>query len=683
MFPALLAAKGLWLLAAAVPLIALYVLKTRRKTVKVSSAAMYDLARREAKARVPWKRLTPETSLLLQLLALILLALAFSRPVSKGATYDADAVVVVIDRSASMAARVRPIASDPSNASPTRMTRAKEEAAKLLDRLGIGAEVAVVVAGRDARVVATLQRGAKAAKASLAGIEAGLLEGDVEPALDVARDLLRGRTGKRRVVLFTDGSFARPPTWLAEEGGAELDVVPIEAGPREGNVGIVRVDVRRGPSSQGPDHVDVAVTLAAFGTPEEGRTRWVTLRRMDRPEPLDARKVEIPAGEPGHGAVTLGFSPAADGSDELATLAIELAPGDALALDDKVQLVVPPPRRMPVTLASLGVGGSTWLARALVADPDVKLDKVHTAALAQATVEAWSLVVTVDTCPTTAPGGGDLLIVNPPPGNCWGRTVGAAVSGADLPAITSWSPSDPRLRYVELEGVKLGRVVPIAPLGADATKGAALLGAAALVRAEQLAVIADASTLDRTVTLWGFDPADGDLARRAAFVLLARDAVDMARTRRDRSWAPSARAGVAARITAAAGAKEVVARRVGAPVTEIAARAPVLEGVALLEGLDQMGPYVLEGSATPAPLTVALLAEQESDVVRNDPPVSRRVGAPGGGVAAGKNPVEIARARADLRWLVALFAAVVLAGDALWLTRRGARAVARLARRKA
>ncbi|MBK7396778.1 MAG: hypothetical protein IPJ34_10870 [Myxococcales bacterium] len=118
-------------------------------------------------------------------------------------------------------------------------------------------------------------------------------------------------------------------------------------------------------------------------------------------------------------------------------------------------------------------------------------------------------------------------------------------------------------------------------------------------------------------------------------------------------------------------------------MTEIAARAPVLEGVALLEGLDQMGPYVLEGSATPAPLTVALLAEQESDVVRNDPPVSRRVGAPGGGVAAGKNPVEIARARADLRWLVALFAAVVLAGDALWLTRRGARAVARLARRKA
>lgn len=683
MLPALLSLKGLWLLTAAVPLIALYVLKTRRKTVRVSSAAMYDLARREAKARVPWKRLTPETALLLQLLALILLAIAFARPVSKGATYDADAVVVVIDRSASMATRVRPIASDPANSSPTRMTRARAEALKLLDSLGIGAEVAVVVAGRDARVIATLQRGAKAAKAAVVQVEAGLVEGDVEPALDVARDLLRGRTGKRRVVLVSDHAYARPPTWLAEEGGAELDVITIEPGPREGNVGIVRVDVRRGPSAQSPDRVDVAVTLAAFGAPEDGRTRWVTLRRMDRPDPLDARKVEIAAGEPGHGAVTLGFSPAADGSDELATLAIELAPGDALSLDDRVQLVVPPPRRMPVVLASLGVGGATWIARALAADPDVKLDKVHTAGLGTATVEPWSLVVAADTCPTTVPGGGDVLVVNPPPGTCFGRTVGSAVSGAELPGITSWSPSDPRLRYVDLEGVKLGRVVPIAPVGADAQKGAALLGPAALVRAEQLAVVADASTLDRTITLWGFDPADGDLARRAAFVLLVRDAVDVARGRRDRSWAPTARAGVAARITAAAGAKEVVARRVGAPVTEIAARAPVLEGVALLEGLDTMGPYVLEGAATPAPLTVALLAEQESDVVRNAPPVIRKVGAVAPAPGTGKNPVEVARARADLRWLVALFAALVLAGDALWLTRKGARAVARLTRRKA
>jgi len=677
----LLLPKAMWLAAAALPLVLLYVLKTRRQRVRVASAALFDLARREAAARDPWKRLVPELALLLQLLALLLLALAFARPVSKSAGYDADAVVIVLDRSASLGARVRPVSSDKAGSSPTRMTRAKEAANKLVDELGIGAEVAVVVAGRDAQLAAPLTRGGKRAKVAIAGVEAGLVEGDLQAALDVARDLLRGRAGRRRVVLISDGALSRQPTWLDEEGGAGLDVALIDAPPpgaaREGNVGIVRVDVRRGPTASATDRVEVGVVLASFGAPQDGRTRFVTLRRIDRATALDAQKVEISAN--GHASVTLGFSPASDGSDELATLAIELSPNDALLLDDFAQVVVPPSRTMPVVLGSFGVGGATWIAKALGADPEVRLSKTTPDKLFTANAEPWSLIVVADSCPQSVPGGGDVLVVNPPPGICAGRTVGAAVSGAALPPITSWSPSDARLRYVDLDGVKLGRVVPIAPLGGDATQGASLLGSAALVRAESLAVIADASTLDRTVTLWGFDPGDGDLARKAAFVLLLRDAVDVARARRDRSWAPSTRAGVAARVVAAAGAKEVVATRL--PGNEVAARAPVLEGVALLEGLDRPGPYALTGAATGAPLTVSLLSEQESDIVRVVDPVRQKVSALGTVPAAKQAEVSAIRARADLRWIVAAVAAVFLALDALWLTRRGARVVARLGRR--
>lgn len=675
----LLLPKAMWLAAAAVPLVLLYVLKTRRQRVRVASAALFDLARREAAARDPWKRLVPELALLLQLIALILLALAFARPVSKSAGYDADAVVIVVDRSASLGTRVRPLPSDKTGSSPTRMTRAKEAANKLIDDLGIGAEIAVVVAGRDAQLAAPLTRGGKRAKEAVAAIEPGLVEGDVQAALDVARDLLRGRAGRRRVVLITDGALARQPTWLDEEGGAGLDVAMIDAPPaggaREGNVGIVRVDVRRGPTASVADRVEVGVVLASFGAPQDGRTRFVTLRRIDRTTALDAQKVEI--AENGHASVTLGFSPASDGSDELATLAIELSPNDALILDDFAQVVVPPPRIMPVLLGSFGVGGATWIGKALAADPEVRLTKTTPDKLFNA--EPWSLVVVADSCPQSAPGGGDILVVNPPPGQCAGRTIGAAVTGAALPPITSWSPSDARLRYVDLEGVKLGRVVPIAPLGGDATQGASLLGPAALVRAESLAVMADASTLDRTVTLWGFDPADGDLARKAAFVLLVRDVVDVARARRDRSWAPSARAGIAARVVAAAGAKEIVATRL--PSNEVAARAPVLEGVALLEGLDRPGPYALTGAATGAPLTVSLLSEGESDIAHVVEPVRQKVSALGTVPAAKQAEVNAIRARADLRWIVAAVAAAFLALDAMWLTRRGARVVAKLGRR--
>ena len=688
---ALLLPKALWLAAAAVPLVLLYVLKTRRRKVRVASAAMYDLARREAAARDPWKRLTPELALLLQLLALLLLVLAFARPVSKGAALDADAVVIVIDRSASMGSRVRPTATDKDGSAPTRLTRAKEKGLELLDQLGVGAEIAVVVAGRDSRVVSTLQRGTRGARDAILAIEVGMVEGDLEPSLDVARDLLRNRGGRRRVLLITDGALARAPTWLDEEGGPALDVVTVDAPPaggaREGNVGIVRLDIRRATSELG-DRVDVGVVLAAFGAPAEGSTRYATLRRIDRTQALDAQKVEI--GASGRAGATLGFKPAADGSDELATLVVELSPNDGLLLDDSAQIVVPPPRRMPVTLASLGVGGATWIGKALSADPDVKLTKINTGELVRAAVEPWSFIVVADNCPLSAPGGGDILVVNPPPGPCAGRLVGQAVSGADLPPITSWSPSDPRLRYVDLEGVRLGRVVPIAPISADGTgdvtQGAGALGPASLVRAEQLAVVADASTLDRTITLWGFDPGDGDLARKAAFVLMVRDVVDVARNRRDRSWAPTTRAGIAARITAASGAKEVIARRLvaaGQPgAGDIAARAPVLEGVALLEGLDKAGPYALEGAATGAPLTVSLLSDTESDIARVVDVVRRQVASPSNVPKRDDDPNQKAqRARADLRWLVAAVAALFLAFDALWLTKKGKRVVARLTRR--
>jgi hypothetical protein len=675
--------RALWIALAALPLIALYVLKTRRRRVRVSSAAMFVLARREATAKDPWKRLVPELALLLQLLALLALAIAFARPVGKATAIDADAMVIVIDRSASMATRVAPAPGDPKDVPATRLLRAKRAALSLLDGLGVGAEVAVVVAGRDARLACPMGRDLRAARAAIEAVDFGLVEGDLQPSLDVARDLLRARRGARRVAVFTDGALATTPTWVDEPNGPSLDLRTIDAPPpggaREGNVGIVRVDVIRTATSTG-DRVDVGVVLAAVGKPEGGRTRFLTLRRLDRSVALDAQKIEV--GDEGRAAATLHMTPAADGSDELATLAIELSPNDALGLDDAVAVVVPPPRRMPVVLSSLGVGGATWIARALGADVDVKLTKTNPTELPSLSLPAWSFVVSVDGCPERVPGNGDVLIIHPPPGRCFGRTIGATVSGAELPSVTSWSPTDARLRYVDLDGIHLGQASPIAPLGTDVAEGASALGAASLARAERYAVIADASTLDRGVTIWGFDPADGELARRAAFVLMVRDAVDVARTRRDQSWAPVAHGGAAARVAAAAGAKEVIARRLpsanGTPGA-IVARAPTLEGVALLEGLDSSGPFVLEGAATGAPLNVALLSESESDIVRLVAPTTRKLEVEV--AAAPTNGESAPRARHDLRWLVALVATAFLAIDALWLTHRGRRVVARLARR--
>src|SRR5262249_38234616 len=119
-----------------------------------------------------------------------------------------------------------------------------------------------------ARAVLPLARGnEKRLLDAIKTVEPGILEGDLQPALDVARDLLRAKAGRRRVILVTDGALSQTPVWLDEDGGPTLDVVTVDAATeaREGNVAIVRLDVRRGPTSAGSDRVEVGVVLAALG----------------------------------------------------------------------------------------------------------------------------------------------------------------------------------------------------------------------------------------------------------------------------------------------------------------------------------------------------------------------------------------------------------------------------------
>ncbi len=61
----LLAPKGLWLLALLVPLIALYILKVRRKRLRVGSTWLWASAQRDLLAKSPFKKLVAQLSLIL------------------------------------------------------------------------------------------------------------------------------------------------------------------------------------------------------------------------------------------------------------------------------------------------------------------------------------------------------------------------------------------------------------------------------------------------------------------------------------------------------------------------------------------------------------------------------------------------------------------------------------------
>ncbi|MGA7732327.1 MAG: BatA domain-containing protein, partial [Chloroflexia bacterium] len=93
---------ALALLALAIPIIILYMLRLRREELSISSSMLWRRALMDRTANAPWQRLRRNLLLLLQLLLLLLLVLGLARPFVSARTGVAGNLVLVLDASASM-----------------------------------------------------------------------------------------------------------------------------------------------------------------------------------------------------------------------------------------------------------------------------------------------------------------------------------------------------------------------------------------------------------------------------------------------------------------------------------------------------------------------------------------------------------------------------------------------------
>jgi hypothetical protein len=140
------AAPGGWLLAGlALPLLLLYVLKSKRPARMVASVLFWRAVAVEQQATSPFKRLRRNLGLLLQLLALAALAYALARPVVQATTKDGVAHVIIIDTSASMLAR--------DHGGRTRFEGARAAALDLVRSLGGRDQGTVIATDRTAWTV--------------------------------------------------------------------------------------------------------------------------------------------------------------------------------------------------------------------------------------------------------------------------------------------------------------------------------------------------------------------------------------------------------------------------------------------------------------------------------------------------------------------------------------------------
>ena len=615
------------LLGLLVPLVLLYVLRIRREKRRVPSTWLWQSAERDLLAKQPFRRFFPYFSLILEALAVALLALAFARPVVRGGQIDSVHLALIIDTSASMGtleADGRP-----------RIALAREAARLLSRQLAPGADALVIEAGREARVVSPLERDPKRIDAAIERVKLGEVEGDLGTALSLAADHLRSRPGTSRIVVVTDGALAHPDAFAT----TSLPVDVVRVGTPADNVGIVRADVARTREPTGRDRVQVFALAKNFGKIQ--RSAFVTLLPQSSTTPLASRRLDLAPGE--EAPVVLSFDAAP--ADQGMGLVVDLAAGDPLRADDRAYVRVPAGQHLPVVLAPKAA--SPWIARALSSDPGIELLGADLGALG-ADVPYEAFVVIEGACPERIPGS-DFLIVNPPTGACHGTTIGAAL---ERPIITSWAEGDPRLRFTSFEGVLVERASTVVPEGPHAS----------LVRSREGTLIADISGAGRTGTLIGFDVGESNWPLRASFVLFVRNLVELARSHRAGVAAGPARTG------------EPLALRVPLDVTEIeldggdGVRVSIQarSGIAAMPGPDRAGLYYAswKGQRPGSTLVpVNLTSARESDLGH------RELVLPTGRPVRAKKAAELRDAVTDWSWLFAALALVAFVLDLFWITR--------------
>jgi hypothetical protein len=623
---------ALWLLTLLVPLVLLYVLRVRRERRRVGSVWLWQAAQRDLLAQHPFRRLVAQVPLILQALALVVLVLSLSDPATRGGELAADHVAIVVDTSASMAAR--------EPAGKTRIELARAAAEGIVQRLRPGAKVMLVEAGREPRIASGFDRDARRLSGAIARLNAQDVEGTLAAAIALSADRLRAQPGLRRLFVISDA--AGPDPGLAGTADVSLEVVRV--GSDLDNAAIVRVDVRRGVNaSRRVDEVQVFALAANFG--RKPRDVFVTLRQRGVTEPLASRKLRLAPDE--RAPVVLTFEPAP--SDAGSGLVVELTPGDALATDDSAYGRVPPSRKLPVVIAPKG--GSPWLKRAILADADVELLELELPALASDPFAVDALVVVDGSCPSGLPGSG-VLVADPPLGTCRTLRVEREVNGV---AISTWNDADPRLRFLSLDGVVVqnARVLSV-----DSARDE-------LVRAREGALIANASLPGQAGTVIGFDVGQSNWPLKASFVLFVRNVMELAREHRARGIIGAAQTGDNIRIRVPLDVTRVEIESPDGSRTHATAHA----GLAVLPQAHQAGFYFANWSGLRAgsALVPANLTSEEESHLR--PRAWRESESANAARVSRTGPSSFSR----WGWVFAAVGLLAIAADAWWLTRRSVR----------
>jgi hypothetical protein len=343
--------------AVSIPLLmVLYFLKLRRREMPVSSTFLWKKSVQDLQVNAPFQRLRKNLLLFLQLLVLLALILALSRPVSNYTPAAGKLCVILIDRSASMSAADMP-------GGKTRLDEAKRQAEELVDGLQRNGQATVIAFDDQPEIMQTFTGDSQALKNAIERIEPT----DRSTRLAMAFQLAQAQAA---YIPENNRSNVRPEVWLYSDGRAidskdlqlDGDLKYQEIGTDGAkNIGVVALDARR--DYDQPVQVQVFARLANFGpkpvhadvrllvdgidrsiadvslAPQRwGDAKWVAAHPGEKDDSFVAKdSVEFKIDMPAAGTIKVEQLNKQD---------------DMLAADDSATVIVPPPKALSVLLVS-------------------------------------------------------------------------------------------------------------------------------------------------------------------------------------------------------------------------------------------------------------------------------------------------------------------------------------------
>jgi hypothetical protein len=638
-------------LAAAIALpalVVLYLLKLRRRPVRVSTAMFWQRAERDVQANVPLRWIRPSALFVLHVLILAMLVLALGRPALRTGGVARERVVLLMDCSASMSAR-------DMAGGMTRLAAAKARAGEIINELSrSGASASVVSFARETKVLSPMTTSRRVLLEAVASVEGTDQPGDLEAALSLVESIARAGAGEgdessvaATVMVLSDGGFRTTDGLRARGLRVRLEHVgPTPAGEADAmeraahaNAGIVVMAARR----DAEDPTTVRLFARVINARSEAASVPVTLSLDGRV--VERRGVTIPAREgAGLGELPLSFEFLAPrGGVAMLSLGRE----DVLAADNDAALVLSPPASPAILLAHRHSepGDTKRAAReaALALTRDA-LDELRprtlrvvderqlVAIFGSGEWRAYDLFVGLDVVPPANVGMASLTFGATPE---WGglRVEEAMEPGGGTLDVMQWERQHPLLRSVALDALIVSRAKRLRVEEAGVEGGAWTILARG--REGPLMALHEDGGLRRVAVAFALE--DSNWALQIGFPLFLANAVEYLTLRGESSIGKAYTTGEAVEIEAEGmGGRGRVTLEGPVRVEVDATRA--VGGRLSVGALTRAGVYVARGLVGVVPIAVNLSDGMESSLLER---ATLRVGSVEEMAAAGSSPREI------------------------------------------